>query len=322
MKAKLVVVAVCTALAACGGGGGGSSGDEVAVPLSETNYVAVAKEGIAPAVFLMNTKGFILGVQASDPNAFLRFARAQLPKLAGWLSSAPVPFVGVESSFTESCDGGGFINVVGNDANNSGDVDAGDSFSITAYSCSFEGVVLDGNLGFVIDSLAGSFGFPPYSLATTIALNDLRLTSGAMTETARGNYTLAATVTGPDSGIYSMDVSTLTTSGTYADESFSRTLTNYAISSSETLGATTLEASGILNTAVLQSNPLVTETVIPFASSSAEDYPSVGRMVLSAALGGKVRLTAVSAANVLVELDANGDGAYEVSTTLPWSELI
>lgn len=321
MKAKLVVVAVCAVLAGCGGGGG-SSDDGVAVPLSEANYVAVAKEGIAPAVFLMNTKGFILGVQASDPNTLLRFARAQLPKLTGWMSSAPAPVVGVESSFTEQCDGGGYIDVVVNDANNSGDADPGDSFSITAYSCSFEGVVLDGNLAFVIDSLAGTFGFPPYSLATTIALNDLRLTSGAMTETARGNYTLAATVTGPDSGAYSMDVPSLTTSGTYAGESFSRTLTNYAISSSETLGATTLEASGILNTSVLQSNPLATETVIPFASSSGEDYPSIGRMVLSAALGGKVRLTAVSAANVLVELDATGDGTYEISTTLPWSELI
>lgn len=322
MNARLVVVAVCAALAACGGGDGGSSGDVAATPLSEANYVAVAKEGIAPAVFLMNAKGFILGAKASDPNAIVRFARAQLPKLAGWVSSAPAVVTGVTQTITEACSGGGYISVVANDANNSGAADAGDSFSITAYGCSFEGVLIDGNLGFVVNSLTGTLDFPPYSVSMTISLNDLKLTSGEMSETARGSYTLAATVLGPDTGVSSMDVPSLSIWGTYAGESFSRTLTNYAISSSETLGATTLEADGILSTSVLQANPLATQTVIPFTSGSAEDYPSVGRMVLSAALGGKVRLTALSAASALVELDANGDGAYEVSSTVPWSDLI
>ncbi len=53
-----------------------------------------------------------------------------------------------------------------------------------------------------------------------------------------------------------------------------------------------------------------------------EADPSSGQILVSAALGGKVRITALTGGSAYIELDADGDGTYETSTTVPWSGLI
>jgi len=325
MRIRFATIAFCAGLAACGGGGGGGGDDGgggVATPLSADNYVAVAKEGIAPAVFMMNTRGSIVGVQASDPGAIFRFVRAQLPKLAGWVSSATPQATGVAYTDTYPCAGGGYMTITVDDANNSGLVDAGDSVSITFNSCSEEGAVMNGTLAFVVDAITGVVDLPPYSMSVTATLQNLTMVFGTGSETANGSFTLDLDVPTYDTSYSSMLAPSMTTTAIYGEESVTRTLTNYALSASEVLGASTLVASGTVTTSVLSANPLTVSTPVTFNSLASEDYPSSGQMLLSAALGGKVRVTALAGGSAYIELDANDDGVYETTTTLPWSELI
>ena len=51
-------------------------------------------------------------------------------------------------------------------------------------------------------------------------------------------------------------------------------------------------------------------------------YPSSGVAVVAGSGGGSVRITALSATEVKFELDANGDGVFETSTTRKWTEVL
>jgi hypothetical protein len=51
-------------------------------------------------------------------------------------------------------------------------------------------------------------------------------------------------------------------------------------------------------------------------------YPNAGQVTATGLGGSKMRLTVQSATTVQIELDADGNGAYETSVTKPWSELI
>jgi hypothetical protein len=54
----------------------------------------------------------------------------------------------------------------------------------------------------------------------------------------------------------------------------------------------------------------------------SDDYPSSGVMVITGAANSQLKLTALSNTQVRQELDANGDGTYESSTTVNWNTLL
>jgi hypothetical protein len=62
-------------------------------------------------------------------------------------------------------------------------------------------------------------------------------------------------------------------------------------------------------------------TVQPFRQLDSDAYPSSGQMVVTGAAGTHLRVTALDAIQVQLELDANGDGAYEGSGVFAWGSL-
>jgi uncharacterized repeat protein (TIGR01451 family) len=65
---------------------------------------------------------------------------------------------------------------------------------------------------------------------------------------------------------------------------------------------------------------ITTEAALFFASDSAE-FPDTGRIVLRGSGGRSVRARALSAQLARLDLDLDGDGAYELSPMLKWSDL-
>ena len=64
------------------------------------------------------------------------------------------------------------------------------------------------------------------------------------------------------------------------------------------------------------------ETPTPFARPANQSYPAIGQAVMSGAAGSRVRVTALNAATVKIELDADGNGVYETAVDKPWSDIL
>ena len=52
------------------------------------------------------------------------------------------------------------------------------------------------------------------------------------------------------------------------------------------------------------------------------EYNNTVQAVMSGAAGSRVRVTALNAATVKIELDADGNGVYETAVDKPWSDIL
>lgn len=66
---------------------------------------------------------------------------------------------------------------------------------------------------------------------------------------------------------------------------------------------------------------IIVATVQPVTQLGTDAYPSSGQLTVTGAAGTWLRVTALSATQVQLELDANGDGTYEGSGVFTWSTL-
>ena len=95
--------------------------------------------------------------------------------------------------------------------------------------------------------------------------------------------------------------------------------TNYNMEMSVRGSSTSLRLNGGMNIPSLGGNVVTIQTVQPFVSTTI--YPTSGNAIATTASGGKMRITATSGARALIELDANSDGVYEASKSVPWNEV-
>ena len=64
------------------------------------------------------------------------------------------------------------------------------------------------------------------------------------------------------------------------------------------------------------------ETPTPFVRNNSQFYPSSGSALITGAAGAKVRVTAINATTVTIDLDADGNGSYETTVIKLWSEML
>src|SRR5207244_3520497 len=65
----------------------------------------------------------------------------------------------------------------------------------------------------------------------------------------------------------------------------------------------------------------VTTTARLFFASIDQDFPDSGQLLISASTRSHIRVTAVSATQSRIEVDANGDGVYENTASVRWADL-
>jgi hypothetical protein len=63
---------------------------------------------------------------------------------------------------------------------------------------------------------------------------------------------------------------------------------------------------------------VVISTSTPFHFLAGNTYPSSGIMIVTGASNGRVKLTVVNSTSYTVDVDANGDGIYETSSSHTW----
>lgn len=327
------------ALAACGGGSGGDTPpvagggvtSATALKLTSTNYVGAAQETLSTVNTLQDTSSvlpsFATGAQVANQAVLLQFARAQVPKLQGWAKTTSQLVTGAVQTDIENCPGGGTLTLSGNDANNNDDFDVGETISVSAANCHFDGSVLNGTVAFTLKSLTGSLSTNVYSVGFSLVFTNLTASTSAGTDSVNGAMTLALQSTAYNTSVVTLTTgSDLTVAGNYGGTAFTRSLNNYAtvattspLASGYSISTT---ASGTLVSSSLGAKSVALSTVAPWVQTNVQQYPGSGQIRLTGADGSQVRITAVANSQVLIELDADGNNSYESNTTKAWSELL
>lgn len=260
--------------------------------------------------------------QVSDPDVLIRFGQAQASKLPNWLADAPTLVTGATQTQTDACPGGGTLTVTVNDANGNNQADAGDSVSLTASNCVFEGRVFNGGLLLTINSLTGNLDIPPYSASITLAFTNLSAKSSSATTTGNGSLTLSVSAQTAYDQSFSLNTPSFAASSTYGGATYSRTLTNYTASVVLNSLSSSTEVNGTLASSAFESKSVTIATSGAFVRSLSQAYPVSGQATATGANGGKVRLTVIDNTSVKIELDADANGSFETSVTKLWSELV
>lgn len=320
-------------LSACGGGGGGgdSTPPVVAtqVAITSTNQKLVAADALDSATNVdaaRSGSSFVTGVQidtgavTGDTMRLASVARVLAAKAPASLAQA----TGVALNETIPCSSGGSMTVSGNVSGGNAIVQ-GDQVTISTNNCieSVYGVTSTMNGSLSIRITAGSFdpNLPSYPSHITMAIvaTNFSITINGQTESSNGDMLIDLTET-------SATVSSATVSGSSLASTGGRsyTLKNYSQQVGMDNGATTYRVSATVEATNgrLGSGTLSYTVSMPSAmTTDASGQYTAGSLKVVGASNASVLLTVTAANTLKLELDANGDGTYEASTTVTLTEL-
>jgi len=301
-------------LSACGGDGGsddtsptpnGTVNFTVAAPLNlaATNTDQAAAEGVASTASSSiggAAKGTV-GSQKTNSRiiSLISNFKAQVNRRNKIVTSGPL-----------ACDVGGTSEVSIDDV----------TFAFTASfnNCSEYGEVLNGNL-------TGSFNEGSVSTVFTITFSNFSINStsinGAFTMAMSGQMVITSTdFSGFERNF--VNGSNMTINMNYKGRTvtlgnFTMTYDDYFLAS-PSYDISTFEYD--MNSAGLNGSLHVTTTEAVYQYYT-DDYPYAGKVKLSGANNASMLITVLDATNITLEKDVNGDGIYESSSNLTWSQL-
>ncbi len=331
LAARLATTAVVAAvLAGCGGGGGGDDSGAPVVPSAATitasNYEGVARQTLVATTYLGDATGLVTGAQvAPGAQTLFAYARSQIGRLPGLFASRTPLVTGVTSTETFNCTGGGSISVQTTDNNGNNSVDVGDSATVTARSCVEEGATISGAITLSFSAVSGNLNTDTYSATVAVSLQELRASTQAGNATGSGQFTLAISSTSTSTNL-DLSVPNLSVTGSFGGIQDTVTMADYRMTSTAGLSGgrqrVSTTVSGVVGSTVLAGGTVNLATVSPLVQFEGDLHPSGGQITATGAAGSRVRLTAQSPVTVLLELDADGNGAYETSLTKTWSSLV
>lgn len=338
LRAGLLCVPALVLVACGGGGGGGGSAAATVAPtttggsgstgvvITSSNAQAVAAEALAAST---NTdaaaagSAFVTGVQVSGgsgPNPMLlsKAARSLVTKPGTGPLAAGV-------ATTQACTVSGSIT---SDVTTSGGsaLTAGDSFQFTANNCTERidattTMVMNGSM--TISIVSGSYDPAattyPKSITMRIVSSNFSITSGSESETFNGDLTMSLT----ESSATSASVTLSSTSLTSTIGSHSVTLTNYSVKETETSTGSTLSVSGTVQTNNTRfASTAVTYTITTITPLAVSSTGSVTAGAIKVAgSGSALLLTVTSTDTFTLQVDSNGDGTYDSTSTVTRSQL-
>ena len=329
MRNSAILLALSSVLVACGGGGGAApaaSGQTTIVAtkatLNSTNYVTVAQEALSSSSYLADSGSLATGAETSNADVLVRFGEAQAGQLSNWFGHAPALVTGATVVNTQACTGGGSLTVTTNDLNGNGQSDAGDSVSLAASNCVFQGSTLNGGLTLTVNSISGNPSGSTFAAVLTMAFNNLSARSATATSTGNGTLVLSLDVKSSTDKSFSLTASQFTTASTYGSTTYNRSIESYTVNLALTASTSTTSAFGTLTSSAFDSKFVTIATPVPFVRQLSQPRPASGQATVTGANGAMLRLTALSSTQVRIELDADANGTYETSVIKLWSELI
>jgi hypothetical protein len=327
---SLLLLAVGGALGGCGGGGGGGGDAAVTsagapVTVSSANAAAVAAAAVASADGLSGSSGGALGV---FPVSVGQTSGAQIGAIETVLEQvkrAPQILASGGSQVTaaavrsldQPCDSG-TISGSFNDADNNSTLSTGDSVSMTANSCDFGGVVMNGSISVNNIVITGDLSSWPFSLQMTMQASNFSVTVDTETVTMNGRASITESSSDGTSfsTLFAADGLRIGIPGDTV------TLMDYSMQATDNQANDqyTLNINGIIGSTSLGGSVNCT-TVQPLTGVGLAN-PDTGVIVCTGADNSRVRLEVVDSLSVRLLVDEDGDGVTDPPIiTMLWDEL-
>jgi hypothetical protein len=326
---KYVWAALCSSLvAACGGGGGDAAPPVGTVPISDANQVQVARTSASAVISLAGAGG---SATASSGGAGVASLPGVSRHIALALAGTRKAALGVQPQAiqpvipTQACPAGGTFGVTYDDTNVNQRLDIGEVLTFTFSNCKS---TVDDNVNGTISVTVSSASATGYS--GTMTLN-LASSVGARSATVAGSVTVNFTELSASQSRTELTVGANALTGTVTVPGVgSETITyetGFSIATTDTVnGSTPVSTSSIVSGAIsasgLANGRIVLATPTPIVQLAADLYPSSGAMRVTGASGSTLLITAVSASQVRLQLDTDGNGSYERDQTLPWGTVL
>jgi hypothetical protein len=330
MKSSLSILVAASALAllsACGGGGDSSSnpsGGKVAI--TSANQSQVARATIASGLSVSLTQGSVGAAPASVAtraqalaNVLQRAVAAARDQRKGIASASLHPTAA--TSDVVNCGVSGTVTTTFDDRDGNSVISSGDVITATFAQCK-DSATLAIN-GAIAVTLTGT---PTATQFTANAdFQNIVVTDNGASATISGNVAVAendmSTLSRTTLTVGNGGLSVATASSSYNDSvSYSA---GFVIDTAVVAvgGGVTASLAGTM-TAQSLGGSVTIATPLALVQSPADNYPSVGQIVITGASGSTVRATVLDNTQVKLELDANGDGSYESTSTVAWATLI
>jgi hypothetical protein len=331
MKSRLTAVISASALAllsACGGGGGDSTsqpqGDKVAI--TSANQSQAVRAGVNAGLSVSLAQGSVggaspagIGDRAHALAAVLqRGVQAARSSRKGIASATAHP--AVSGSDTEACGVSGTLTVTVDDHDNSNSLSNGDVVTVSFAQC--KDTATETINGAISITLTGTPTDTQFAAAANF--QNVVVTDDDVTSTIAGTVTVSEndmpTVTETTLSVGASGLTASTASSSYNDAvTFA---SGFLIKTDETSsGSVSVTLSGTV-TAQSIGGSITISTPQPLVENASDPYPSSGQVVVTGASGSSVRATVLDDTQVKLELDANGDGTYESSSTIAWGAII
>lgn len=301
------------ALSACGGGGdAGDDGGNIQVSNGLATIDSQSAPGIAGAV-----AGAIIGGESlatiggfSVPSVSTSFA--SLGKDAPQTLAATIGPDSVECAASGSVTLSGTVAVPAS-------LTAGDALVFEFIGCDdAEGIVLDGALSFEIVAFSGDIAMGMITLTVAMTLEHLQFVEDGAGASMHGELSFTVDTTNSPESFVAVSSSTFTL---YVGEKTS-TLFDFivTIAIDPSLGTATLDSSATLVSPAFGGElGYVTTQPLVFAG---QDGPASGQIVVTGAGGSTMSINILSADQVELEIDFDGNGTLDEVIVTSWGELI
>ncbi len=325
-----LALTLAAALSACGGGGDSSPTtpptpapptSPTAAPLTAANYQQVARASVQGSLYVSGANNVTLSLTSRAASRPASAAAEQVRRIAAAGRLRPSALASDEFA----CDVSGKTVVSINDANNNTKLDAGDNLGFEAQDCrDSDGSLTKGKVTITLREVTGDYGSSTYSAKLELKLEGFTVVEGNESYGGDGAITITVSQSGTTNTSI-LEVPRLAATAVENGVTSSQNLSNVRVSEeyrTDNTGTTiTTSVNGTLSTTELGGQTVTLETVTPLRALESQNFPFAGQMVVGGGAGSKLRITALSATQAQVELDANGDGTYEASVVKLWTEL-
>lgn len=325
----LVSAMALASLAACGGSGDDSSSHPAAnkVAITSTNQNQVVRASVNAGLSVSLAQGSVGG--GVSPAGVAGRSHALTALMARAVNAARASRKGIASATahpsatttdTEACTSGGTVTIALDDHDNNQQISNGDVITATFAQC--KDTATSTISGAISVTLTGTPTDTQFSANANF--QNIVVTDNDVTATIAGNVAVTESDTSTDSvitlSVGSSGLTASTTSTSYTDSvSFA---SGFVITTDEaSSGSVSVSLAGTMS-AQSVGGSITIATPQPLVEAASDAYPSSGQVIITGASGSAVRATVLDKTQVKLELDANGDGTYESTSTVAWNALI